>query len=160
MTNIMKKTFVCLAFVASYACSGVFGAVSPQKILPPAVTDFEVRRNPALSGKCAVFYIDDMIWLFRDLARHQPARLFDNPFLKVLKEALDHGGLMDTSVKGEFELPITGWLSITAYVAYYDYLFDANMRDGARAHNAEWGNADRYRYSWNVVGGVALTATF
>ena len=75
-------------------------------------------------------------------------------------EPLDHGGFMDTSVKGEFELPINDWLSITAYVAYYDYLFDANMRDGARSHNAEWGGADRYRYSWNVVGGVAITATF
>ena len=75
-------------------------------------------------------------------------------------EALDHGGLMDTSVKGEFELPITDWMSFTAYVAYYDYIFDANMRDGARSHNAAWGNADRYRYSWNVVAGVALTVTF
>ena len=76
------------------------------------------------------------------------------------EEALDHGGLMDTSVKGEFELPITDWMSFTAYVAYYDYLFDANMRDGARAHNSSWGEADRYRYSHNVVCGVALTATF
>ena len=76
------------------------------------------------------------------------------------EEPLDHGGFMDTSVKGEFELPITDWLSISAYVAYYDYLFDANMRDGARSHNAAWGDADRYRYSWNVVGGVAITATF
>ena len=75
-------------------------------------------------------------------------------------EPLDHGGLMDTSVKGTFEWTITDWLSLSAYVAYYDYLFDANMRDGARSHNAAWGDADRYRYSWNVVGGVALTATF
>ena len=73
---------------------------------------------------------------------------------------LDHGGLMDTSVKGEFELPLTDWMKFTAYVAYYDYIFDANMRDGARSHNAAWGNADRYRYSWNVVAGVALTVTF
>ena len=76
------------------------------------------------------------------------------------EEPLDHGGFMDTSVKGEFELPITDWFSISAYVAYYDYLLDANMRDGARSHNAAWGDADRYRYSWNVVGGIAITATF
>ena len=75
-------------------------------------------------------------------------------------EPLDHGGLMDTSVKGTFEWTITDWLSLSAYVAYYDYLFDANMRDGARSHNAAWGDADRYRYSWNVVTGLALTATF
>ena len=75
-------------------------------------------------------------------------------------ESLDHGGLMDTSVKGTFEWTITDWLSLSAYVVYYDYLFDANMRDGARSHNAQWGDADRYRHSWNVVCGVALTATF
>ena len=75
-------------------------------------------------------------------------------------EPLDHGGLMDTSVKGTFEWTITDWLSLSAYVAYYDYLFDANMRDGARSHNAQWGDANHYRYSWNVVCGVALTATF
>jgi hypothetical protein len=75
-------------------------------------------------------------------------------------EALDHGGLMDTSVKGTLEWSIADWVSLSAYVAYYDYIFDANMRDGARSHNAQWGNADRYRYSWNVVAGVALTLTF
>ena len=75
-------------------------------------------------------------------------------------EPLDHGGLMDTSVKGELEWAITDWMSLSAYVAYYDYIFDGNMRDGARSHNAAWGNADRYRYSWNVVAGMALTLTF
>ena len=39
-----------------------------------------------------------------------------------------------------------------------DYLLDGNMRDGARAHNADWGSAcDR---SWNVYGGVALGVSF
>ena len=74
------------------------------------------------------------------------------------EEPLDHGGLMDTSVKGEFELPITDWLSITAYVAYYDYLFDANMRDGARSHNAAWGKG--CDHSWNFCGGMAVTVSF
>ena len=75
-------------------------------------------------------------------------------------EPLDHAGLMDTSVKGELEWTITEWLSLSAYIAYYDYWFDSNMRDGARSHTAAWGDADRYRYSWNVVTGLALTATF
>jgi len=75
-------------------------------------------------------------------------------------EPLDHGGFMDTNVKGEFEWSITDWMSLSAYVAYYDYIFDGNMRDGARSHNAAWGDADHYRYSWNVVAGMALTLTF
>ncbi len=76
------------------------------------------------------------------------------------EEALDHGGLMDTTIMGEFEWILTDWMSIGAYVAYYDYWFDANMRHGARSHNAAWGDADRYRYSWNVVAGLGLTVTF
>ena len=35
--------------------------------------------------KRAYFYIDDVIWLFRDLTRQRPASLFDNFMLKQLK---------------------------------------------------------------------------
>ena len=75
-------------------------------------------------------------------------------------EALDHGGLMDTSIKGEFEWAICENLSLGAYVAYYDYWFDRNMRDGARWHNLQWSEADRYRDSYNFVYGLSLTASF
>jgi len=78
-------TILLLAAVCSFAAE--------TKVLPPAIADFEVRRNPALSGKRAVFYIDDVIWLFRELARNPPKRLFDNPFLKVLKDAHDRYGM-------------------------------------------------------------------
>ena len=43
--------------------------------------------------KFTTFAIDDVIWLFRDLTREKPATLFDNPFLKMLKEAHDTYGL-------------------------------------------------------------------
>ena len=33
------------------------------------------------------FFIDDVIWLMRDLTRQRPERLFDNPFLAMLKRA-------------------------------------------------------------------------
>ena len=36
--------------------------------------------------KRAYFYIDDVIWLFRDLTRQRPASLFDNPFLALLEK--------------------------------------------------------------------------
>lgn len=70
----------------------------------------------------------------------------------------DKEGFMDTCIKGEFEWTLTEWLSLGAYVAYYDYWFDRRLRDGARDYNAEWGHdCDK---SYNVVAGVALTATF
>lgn len=77
---------------------------------------------------------------------------------KGSEEVLDHGGLMDTTIMGELTWNICENISLTGYVAYSDYLLDGNMRDGARAHNADWGSAcDR---SWNVYGGIALGVSF
>ena len=81
-------------------------------------------------------------------------------FEKADGEVLDHGGLMDTSVSLTAELALGDNLTLSGYVAYYDYLFDSTMRDGARRHNAGWSAADRYRDSYNFVGGLALTASF
>ena len=39
------------------------------------------------------FFIDDVIWLFRDLTRQNPKSIFDNAFLKMLKKAHDEYGL-------------------------------------------------------------------
>ena len=41
----------------------------------------------------AHFLIDDVIWVLRDVARNQPASLFDNPFLAVLKHAHESYGI-------------------------------------------------------------------
>ncbi len=70
----------------------------------------------------------------------------------------DKEGFMDTTLMGEFEWAVNEWLSLSAYVAYYDYWFDRRLRDGARDHNSEWGHG--CDESHNVVCGVALTATF
>jgi hypothetical protein len=41
----------------------------------------------------AHFLIDDVIWVLRDVARQRPKRLFDNPYLKMLKRAHDDYGV-------------------------------------------------------------------
>ena len=61
--------------------------------LAPVLTDVEVRRNPELSGLTASFFIDDVIWVMRDLTRQRPQSLFGNPFLSALKAAHDRFGL-------------------------------------------------------------------
>ena len=43
--------------------------------------------------KKAFFYIDDVIWVFRDLTRQRPASMFDNPFLKLMKQGHDLYGM-------------------------------------------------------------------
>ena len=79
--------------------TGVSGCVSPQdsttsgEELPPIITNCEIRVNAALAGKKAFYYCDDVIWLFRDLTRQRPKSLFDNPFLKLMKEAHDRYGM-------------------------------------------------------------------
>lgn len=77
---------------------------------------------------------------------------------KGSEEALDHGGLMDTTIMGELTWNICENLSLSGYVAYSDYWFDGNMRDGARAHNADWGRS--CDHSWNFYGGIALGVSF
>ena len=38
-------------------------------------------------------FIDDVIWVFRDLTRQRPSSLFDNPFFKILKNSHEKYGL-------------------------------------------------------------------
>ena len=78
-------------------------------------------------------------------------------------EGFDHGGLMDTSVSLTAEWAICNHLTLSGYVAYYDYLFDRTMRHAARDYNGDWpanSESSRYRESYNFVGGIALTASF
>lgn len=42
--------------------------------------------------KQAFFFIDDTIWVMRDLTRQRPASLFDNEFMKMLKKGHDDYG--------------------------------------------------------------------
>ena len=77
---------------------------------------------------------------------------------KGSEDPLDHGGLMDTTIKGELVWNICDNLSLSGYIAYSDYWFDGNMRDGARAHNAVWGSS--CDHSWNFYGGIALGLSF
>ena len=70
----------------------------------------------------------------------------------------DHGGLMDTTIKGELTWNICEHVSLSGYIAYSDYWLDGNMRDAARAYNSEWGKG--CDHSWNFYGGIALGLSF
>ena len=61
--------------------------------LGPIVTDWEWRSAKGLAGRHAAMYIDDVIWVFRDLARQRPKSMFGNPFLGALREAHERYGL-------------------------------------------------------------------
>ena len=63
---------------------------------------------------------------------------------------------MDLCVKGELTWNIGAGVALSAYVAYYDYVFDSTLRDAARAYEA----TGRDDTSYHFVGGLALTASF
>ena len=44
-------------------------------------------------SKQAYFFVDDVIWVIRDIARQKPNSIFDNPYMKMLKRAHDDNGL-------------------------------------------------------------------
>lgn len=73
--------------------AGLESAGRAPRALGPVVTDWEFRRPKGLSGRLAAMYIDDVIWIFRDLTRQRPRSMFDHPFLGALKEAHERYGL-------------------------------------------------------------------
>ena len=61
--------------------------------LGPVIKDCALRACPSVKGRTAAFFIDDVIWVLRDISRSRPKSLFDHPFLAGLKEAHDKWGL-------------------------------------------------------------------
>ena len=69
---------------------------------------------------------------------------------------LDHCAFMDSSIKAEFDWTITDGVTLNAYVAYFDYLFDSAARDGAKAYEG----TGSYTDSYNFIGGVSIAFAF
>ena len=61
--------------------------------MEPILKGGEIVRNGSMKGRGASFFIDDVIWFLRDIARKRPKSLFDNDFLRPLKAAHDRFGL-------------------------------------------------------------------
>ena len=137
--------------------------------LGPTIADWELRRAKDISGKKAAMYIDDVIWVFRDLARQRPKSMFDNPFLAALKEAHERYGLklqlncfyrtdlfygmdefsladMTDAYKDEWQAA-KGWLKLGfhAYQEFPDYPFvNASYGDIATAFDRVRGEMERF----------------
>ena len=68
-------------------------ALESAKELGPTITDVEVRRTRNIAGNRAAFYLDDVIFVFRDLARDKPKSCWDHFLLSAFKEAHEKYGL-------------------------------------------------------------------
>lgn len=122
------------AFAASALPMGARAAAKapcvPDGAVPlgPVLKNVEVMSNPALKGHTASFFIDDVIWVLRDLTKQRPKSLFDNPFMKPLKECHEKYGLrlqLNLFYRSDF---------------YYD-MDDFTLADMTDAYRAEWQSA-------------------
>lgn len=116
--------------------------------------NFEIGHTFALNGKDA----EIPVTFKPSVAQGFGNSLRTKGYFDETSGGFDHGGIMDTSVKGEFEIELSENFKLGAYLAYYDYIFDSNMRDAARDYNSAWGKGEDH--SWNFVGGVSATYTF
>lgn len=62
-------------------------ALESAQELGPTITDVEVRRTRNIKGNTAAFYIDDVIFVFRELARNRPKSCWSHPLFSAFKEA-------------------------------------------------------------------------
>ena len=66
-------------------------------------------------------------------------------------------GLMDTMIRLTLEWHPFPWLTISPYAAYYEFLFNQDIRDGARLISY---SGRRTNESWNFIGGVQCVMNF
>jgi len=77
-------------------------------------------------------------------------------YLREAGRGYEESCLMDTSIKGELTWNITDGVSLGAYIAYYDYLFDSSARECAKAYEG----TGSYTESYNFVTGVSIAFAF
>ena len=68
-------------------------ALESLKELGPTITDVEIRRTKNISGKRAAFYLDDVFFIFRDLAHQRPKSCWSHPLFAAFREAHEKYGL-------------------------------------------------------------------
>ena len=170
-----RRNFLKGALGAGFASAavGFSGAAESSakepKVLGPVVTDWEFRRPKGISGRKAAMYIDDVIWVFRDLTRQRPKSMFDNLLLGALREAhalyglkvqlncfyrtdvfygMDEFSLADMTdaYKEEWQAS-KDWLRLGfhAYQEFPDYPFiNASYDDVAKAFGRVFGEVKRF----------------
>ena len=105
----------------------------------PILVNSEIRRKAGLSGRKASFFIDDTIWIFRDLARQRPKSLFDNRLLGALRDCHDRFGL-----KMQF--------NIFYRTDFYYGLDEFTLKEMPDAYRDEWAaNADWLRLGFHSL---------
>lgn len=89
--------------------------------------------------KKAYFFIDDTIWVLRDITRERPASLFDNPFLKMLKSNHDKYGM---------KVQLNIFYRTDIYYGYDEF----TLADVTDAYKTEWeANSDWLKLAFHSL---------
>lgn len=75
-------------------------------------------------------------------------------------ENYSHTALMDTSIKGELTWKVCEHLSLSGYVAYYDFLFDGGLRGCERDFARYYDHARGGNTSWDFIAGFGVVVDF
>ena len=76
-----------------------------------------------------------------------------------LEHPLDRAGLKDTRLQLSLAWTPFDWLTVSAFVAYSDFLFDRHIRDASRNYIRQSDGGARNR-SWCFPVGVSCSVTF
>ncbi len=88
--------------------------------------------------KC-FFFIDDVIWCLRDIARQKPKSIFDHHFLKALKKAHDMYGLKVQ-------------LNLFYRLDFYYGMDEFTLKDMPDTYKKEWEeNSDWLRFGFHSL---------
>lgn len=89
--------------------------------------------------KKAYFFIDDTIWVLRDITRNRPATLFDNPFLGMLKSCHDKYGM---------KVQLNIFYRTDTYYGYDEF----TLADVTDAYKSEWeANSDWLKLAFHAL---------
>ena len=107
--------------------------------LGPIIKNYEIRTSSRQKGRAAAFFIDDVIWFLRDIARQRPKSIFDHPFMGGLKKAHDEYGLKVQ-------------LNLFYRTDYFYGMDEFTLADFPDAYKTEWqANADWIKFGFHAL---------
>ena len=138
--DFLKAGMGSVAFAA--AVRPALAAVEAKKNpvdLGPIVTNYEIRTCPKKMNRVCAFFIDDVIWCLRDIARERPKSIFDNPFMAGLKRAHDMYGLKVQ-------------LNLFYRTDYFYGMDEFTLADMPDSYKAQWqDNADWIKFGFHAL---------
>ena len=92
--DFIKAGMGSVAFAAAAPVAAADNVVGKNPVdIGPTVKNYEIRTAAKRYDRAASFFIDDVIWFLRDIARQKPKSVFDHPLMAGLKKAHDEYGL-------------------------------------------------------------------